>query len=206
MIVVGIAGGIASGKSTVAQIFTRFGAKVIDGDQIGHEVLRQKDVIDAAVSRWGMEVIDEDGGVRRGAIARHVFGKSTAADRELAYWEGVMHPRIDEEIRKRIEAHRTSGQVPAVILDAAVMFKTGWHRQCNYLVFVDLPENLRRQRARERGWSDAEFENRERIQTPVEVKRQLADFVIDNSGTFDQTYEQVRAVWSLLSPGDDRSP
>jgi dephospho-CoA kinase len=205
VIVVGIAGGIASGKSAVADAFAQFGARIIDGDRIGHQVLLDPAVIAAAVQRWGNEVLDENGSLRRRAIAARVFGDSAASAEELAFWEGVVHPKIGQEMQTQIDQFRAGGQVSVVILDAAVMFKSGWHRHCDHLVFVDVPETLRRERARSRGWSDAEFALRERIQTPIEIKRQLSDFVIDNSGSFDQTYEQVRTLWSLLSSGNPPS-
>ncbi len=206
MIVLGIAGGIASGKSHVAKMFESLGASVLDGDAIGHEVMVEPEVIEQAKRRWGSHILGVSGALDRKAIAAHVFGADAKAVHELEFWESVVHPLIAARLQAKLEEIRNSGRTKVAVLDAAVMFKSGWHRHCDRIVFIEVPEETRRQRARQRGWTDAQFTAREGAQTSVDEKRRIADFVIDNSGTFDQTYEQVRTLWSTLSLGNSPPP
>ena len=215
-IVVGIAGGIASGKSVVAKMLTKLGARLIDGDQFGHQVLGQAEVIQAARDRWGDSVIDRDGNINRMAVAQHVFGGGPDAKTELAYWESCTHPRITELLRQKlkdwtqadwmIEQSRQNGtpdnscQKRVVALDAPVMFKAGWDKLCDHLIFVDTPRDKRLQWALQRdGWTEKHFEDREASQLNIDEKIRRASFVIDNAGTLDQTYEQVLRFWQGLS-------
>ena len=119
MLVIGIAGGIASGKSSVADCFERLGAVVLSADKIGHRVLDQLDVKEKILENWGGEVFNE-GQVDRAALGRAVFG-SADAEHQLAKLEQITHPMIGQRIVERLAALESSG-VPAVVLDAPVMF------------------------------------------------------------------------------------
>ena len=199
MIVLGIVGGIASGKSHVAGLFARLGGVVIDGDQVGHEVLREQPVIEAAVARWGGSVLDPQGGLSRRAIADRVFGTAPGAMGELKFWQGITHPRIGARLRESLQRLRAEGSTGLIVLDAAVMMETGWDRDCDFILFVDAADVVRKDRAIGRGWSVAAWEERERRQASLMEKRARADFVIDNSKGFDQTYDQVLRLYSTLS-------
>ena len=199
MKIIGIAGGIASGKSVVSARLESLGAFVLDADQIGHRVLARSEVIAAARQRWGNQVVDSQGQLVRSEIAARVFGGNAETQGELAFWESCTHPRITTELRATIERIRDSGEYKAVVLDAPVMFKAGWHAMCDVIVFVDTPRELRLARAVRRGWSTDQFEDREASQTSLEEKRNLSSFVIDNSGYLEQTYEQVLSFWNSLS-------
>ena len=198
MPVIGLLGGVASGKSAVARCFQRLGCAVLDGDTLGHQVLGETTVIDAAVARWGPQVISA-GELDRRQIARRVFGTDPAAATELAYWESITHPRIGKLLATEITRLRRAEQCAGIVLDAAVMIKAGWQKECDFLVFVDAPREIRLSRALQRGWTEEQFAAREASQTPLEEKRALTDFVIDNSADLDQTYEQVVKVWHNLS-------
>ncbi len=199
MFVIGIAGGVASGKSVVAAELARRGAAVIDADQLAAEVLSSPDVVAIARQRWGDAVVDATGKLCRSAIAQRVFGKDASADAELAFWESVTHPRITARMLSQLRSWQTEGRLPAVIVDAPVMFKAGWDRYCDQLIFVDAPYEQRLDRAIARGWTEADLQNRERSQLPLEEKRRRATTVLDNSGTLEDTYEQVRKYWQALS-------
>lgn len=200
MRVLGVIGGVASGKSRVARQFADLGGGVIlDGDQEGHEVLQEPEVITAARDRWGESVVDYRGRLHRGAIAARVFAATPEGSEELRFWQSVTHPRIHARLREALTRYRQQGQVPLVVLDAAVMLETGWDRECDTIVFVEATEEVRRARARGRGWSEDDWRGRESRQLPLAEKRARADFVIDNSGSIDQTYEQVVRVFQSLS-------
>ncbi len=193
MLIIGLAGGIASGKSFVAACFEQLGAALIDADQVGHEVLDQPEVRLLLVSRWGADIVKDDK-VDRRRLAEIVF-RSDGDEQQLVELEEITHPRIRQRIESRIETLCVSGRVPAVILDAPVMFRAGWDDICNQVVFVDVPLQLRKQRAGSRGWDQGELERRESRQVAVEEKKKRSTCVVDNSGSQRQTREQVEQLW-----------
>lgn len=197
MIVVGIAGGIASGKSLVAEHLTKLGAVVLDADRAGHAVLCDPDVKAQLRARWGDVVFDGSGEVDRRRVAAIVFAAAPDGPRELAWLESVSHPRIRRRLREQMRRLAESGKEVAV-LDAAVMFKAGWDGLCDYLIFVDTPLEQRIARAKLRGWSEAELRSREDSQLPMAEKQRRADFVINNSATVDATLAQVENLWNSL--------
>ena len=197
--VVGLLGGVASGKSVVAQQFRELGAAIIDGDRLGHEVLTAPDVVRQLCCRWGKSILDQDGQIRRDEVARRVFGADSDSAAELQFLEKTTHPHICQRIADEIERLRREGDCAIAVLDAAVLLKAGWDRFCDQLIYVDASEETRRQRALQRGWSAKEFEMREASQISPQEKRQRSDIVIDNEGFLDQTYEQALEVWKSLS-------
>jgi dephospho-CoA kinase len=198
MIVIGLLGGIASGKSLVAEQFCKLGAGLLDGDQAGHEVLTLPEVKELVRERWGAAVFGPDGNVDRKALGRIVFDPSPAGRSELEYLERITHPRIGERLRQQAASLAAEGLAVAV-LDAPVMLKAGWDAFCDHIVFVEAPEETRRARAMSRGWRQEDIAARETVQEPLATKRQRADFVIDNSGTRDQTQAQVERLWRELT-------
>ncbi len=197
MKVIGILGGVASGKSLVADQFRRLGAEVLNADQVAHEVLREAEVIKALRDRWGDDVIDEAGQINRAAVAKIVFATSPDGPEQLAFLEQITHPRIGLRLKEQIE-QLSRREIEVVVLDAPVMLKAGWNRFCDRIVFVETEQSIRRQRARQRGWSDEAFAAREDAQESLENKRSVSDFVINNSGTQQQTLAQVEEFWNSL--------
>lgn len=191
-VVIGLSGGIASGKSTVAAMFARLGAKVLDADRIGHEVLDEEQVKLQVRQAWGDEPFD-DGRVCRRRLARIVFDPNRGRE-NLAKLEKITHPRISERIFEQLEKIFTRGAI-AIVLDAPLLFKAGWDDLCHKLVFVDCSEVERMQRATARGWTVQEFRERENRQTPILEKRARSTDFVDNSGDGDQTFLQVKQLW-----------
>lgn len=197
--VVGIAGGVASGKSVVSRAFERLGGIYLDVDRLGHEVLGDAEVQAALRAQWGEGIFEGDQ-VSRPLLAQLVFGATAEAAANLRKLEQITHPRIGQRLARQLDSLAEESPGAVVILDAAVMFKAGWDRFCDKIVFVDSPEPLRLKRALSRGWTEAAFRAREKSQVSVKEKRNRADIVIDNSGDIDQTYQQVRNIWNTLSP------
>ncbi len=195
MLLIGIVGGVASGKSVVAEKMRDFGGIVLDADGSGHEVLRQPDVIAALGQRWGKGVLAQDGSISRAAVAKIVFAPDGLTEKK--FLEALTHPRIERLLREQIAAAEALGDVPAAILDAALLFEAGWDRLCDYLVFVSAPREQRLARALARGWSQSEFLARESSQLPLDEKRSRCGFVIDNSHDLDSTRQQVGEFWRL---------
>ena len=194
MLVIGIAGGVASGKSLVTRCFQHFGATVLDADQIGHEVLQQAVLIQRIVDHFGDGILC-DGKIDRGRLAHIVFAKAPTGPSALKKLEAITHPEIGKQINRRLELAWQDPNCQACVLDAPVMFKAGWDKLCNRMVFVDAPVGIRIKRASKRGWDDDELAKRETNQISVEIKRNQATDIIDNSLTKETTFQQAVKTW-----------
>jgi dephospho-CoA kinase len=186
--VIGLIGGIGSGKSRVAAEFARRGAVIIAGDQLGHEALRQPAVKEQLVGRWGKEVLDDRGEIDRRKVAGIVF-----ADRaELRALEGMTFPWIERGIEQGARRAREDPAVALVVLDAAVLLEAGWNRYCDRLVYVHAPRTQRLARvAAQRGWTAKEVDARASAQMTLTDKVSRADDVIDNARSPAETARQV---------------
>lgn len=204
MVIVGIVGGVASGKSFVSQRLEALGGRLIDADRLGHDVLKDPQVKAALVSRWGDAIVDDQGDIDRKAVAGLVFAAPPQGPQELAFLEATTHPRIAERIAQAID-QRAQQNVSVVVLDAAVLLKAGWDRFCNRILFVDVPRQLRLERALARGWDQNEFATREAAQEPLASKRAEADWVIDNGGSPEQTFAHIQEFWQTLG-ADSSTP
>ncbi|MBL8826542.1 MAG: dephospho-CoA kinase [Planctomycetaceae bacterium] len=195
---IGLIGGVASGKSFVAQEFARLGAVVLDADRAGHETLREPNILAAAKTRWGEAIIGPDGQIDRKRLAAIVFEQSPTGQAELSYLEHLTHSRIGERLQEQLVQADTKGHTVAV-LDAPVLLKAGWDQFCDRIIFVDAPREVRLSRALARGWTEADFNNREAAQESLSFKAQRADDSIDNSGNVELTRTQVARLWRELS-------
>ncbi len=199
MITMGIVGGVACGKSLVAQDFQTLGAILLDADRIGHEILTKEHVKLALWKRWGDRILNQDGSLNRKAIADIVFQRdSPTSAGKLAYLESITHPEIEKVLRCRLAKIDNLGRSPMAVLDAAIMLKAGWDKLCDQIVLVDVPRALRLKRGLLRGMTEAQFAAREAAQISLEEKKNRADIVIDNSGTPHQTFQQAQKVWRSL--------
>lgn len=189
---IGLSGGIASGKSTVASMFQRLGATVFDADVIGHEVLKDDAVKQQAREFWGDGVFDDSGEIDRKALAAIVFDPDNG-ERELMRLEQITHPRIRQLIMTRLDS--VADSVPAAVLDAALLLKAGWDDMCDRLVFVDCDLTTRLKRAAKRGWSREHYFERQQQQLPLAQKRDASDHVVDSSENLEQTWQQIVQLW-----------
>ena len=194
MLILGLVGGIASGKSVVANVLRDMGALVMDADQAGHFVLREADVIAELRKRWGDEILDSSGHISRRAVAKIVFAQGNEAERK--FLEQLTHPRIEALLKQELEAVRNSDQPPPVlVIDAALLFEAGWDKLCDKILFVDAPRDIRLERAVARGWSAEQFAAREAAQLPPEEKRARSHIVIRNVRTLENIREVLRLTW-----------
>jgi len=198
MQIIGLLGGIASGKSTVARLLADQGAVVLDADHAAGEALATEGVKQAIVERWGSAVLDSSGQLDRRVIARHVFGSSQQAAAERKFLEGLIHPLVRQTLKaelNRLEQAATA----VVVLDIPLLIEAGWADDCDHLFFVDSPEADRLARAQQRGWDAEELHWREAAQLPISEKRRRASVVIDNSGSTDVLRQQVADHWRRLT-------
>jgi len=195
--VVGLVGGVASGKSLVAGQLAEMGAVLLDADRAGHEVLRLPEIEAAVRARWGDRVFGPDGHVDRARVAEIVFSPPPEGAVEREFLERLTHPRIAERLCDQARQAAKTGTKVAV-LDAPLIFESGWDKLCTKIVYVDAPRLARLSRAIARGWTEEGFAAREAAQHPPDEKRRRADLVVDNSGSPQQTRVQLERFWSSL--------
>lgn len=189
--IIGIAGGIGSGKSFVADLFGELGCLVIKSDDQVHQAYRDPQVIGKLREWWGDEVIGPDGQVNRRAIARQIFGN--AAERQRL--EGLIHPYVARMRDEVMAAAAEDASVVAYVWDTPLLFETRLNEECDAVVFVDAPLELRQKRVQgSRGWSEGELERREILQTPLDRKRRISDYVINNTADAAHARRQVEEV------------
>lgn len=189
-LVIGVMGGIASGKSAVARALAGADGWVLDADKIAHRALEAPAVRAWLRQNFGEQVFGADG-VDRPALAARVFTEPQLR----AELEHLVHPIVRDELRARLELAR-SQRIPRVVLDVPLLLENDaahqLMRECDALVFVHSNATVRAERARRtRGWAGSELERREAAQSPLEFKRARADVVIDNDGDLDQLNERV---------------
>ncbi|RPH71511.1 MAG: dephospho-CoA kinase [Myxococcaceae bacterium] len=194
MRMVGLTGGIGSGKSTVTAMFRELGAQVIDADQVARDVAEPGTPGLEEVARRFPGVLDPSGHLDRAALGRRVF----ADPGERRALEGILHPRIREEVARRTEALARAG-VTVVLYDAELLIENGLHRGMDGVILVSAPEAVQRARLAARdGLDDAAITARLAAQLPLADKRAHATWVVDNGGSLDETRAQVRRIWEEI--------
>jgi len=194
--VIGIAGGVGSGKSTVAAILGGLGCLVLDADAQAKAVLDDQQVREQLVRWWGDKVVGADGNVDRSAVASIVF----ADDEQRRRLESLIHPRV---IRMQKDAIRDADPsvTPAVVLDVPLLFEAGMDALCDSVIFVETPKAARLDRVQAgRGWDKAELARRQATQWPLETKKAKSDVVVINAGDRADVEKQVRAVFERIRP------
>jgi dephospho-CoA kinase len=193
--IIGLLGGIGSGKSRVSAALAGLGGRVINADELGHQALRQPEILRRIVQRWGTSLLDDQGQIVRRRLGAIVF--RDPAERKAL--EALVHPWIGQAIRTEVARARADPAVRFVLLDAAVMLEAGWSDVCDTLLFVDTPQELRLRRLLEqRGWTAEEVQAREHAQMTLTEKAARADHVLDNSGSLEQLDAQVEQLVPIL--------
>lgn len=185
--VIGIIGGIGSGKSAVTKwVAEHANVAMIDADQLGHQALRFDDVKKSLRQRFGQSIFDEQGEIRRGTLAKQVFGDGEGYKSARRDLERIVHPAIEQQIVDLI-AQAVREQRQAVLLDAAVLLEAGWQNRCDAVVFVDAPDDVRLRRVAARnGWTLEELHRRESSQLGLAEKKRLSHFIISNAADDSQ--------------------
>lgn len=192
MIVIGLTGGIGTGKSEVSDILKRLGAEVIDADCVGHEVYETgTDVYGTLVDSFGPEVVGPDGEIDRVALGAIVFGDPEA----LARLNALVHPRMREMILGRLRAMDGSGLDVAVV-EAAILLDVGWDDLVDEIWMVEASRDAVLQRLSGRFENDEkDIKARIRAQMPQELRREAASTIIKNDGTLEELRDQVENVF-----------
>ncbi|MEM6757087.1 MAG: dephospho-CoA kinase [Planctomycetota bacterium] len=201
--ILGILGGIGSGKSTVAAAFARQGCAVIDADAIAKAAYDDPSVVDKLVGWWGDRVLDEAGQIDRRAVGALIFDDVSAKAR----LEALIHPRVHAERARLQDQFRADPAVVAIVEDTPLLLEAGLADRCDALVFVDAPAERREARVMaHRGWPAGELRRRERRQASLDTKRASADYLICNDADQAGLVPQVRDVLSQVLSNDSPDP
>jgi len=195
--VVGLTGGIASGKSTVSRMFEALGARIIDADRIARDIVEPgQESFSRIVKRFGRDILLPDGSIDRENLGRIVFDDSEAR----SALNSITHPAIIAEIASRVATY-IEQDAPLVLIDAALLFESG--AKGSYMgevILVTADEEVQIERiVRRDGLSREAADKRIAAQMPLDEKKRLADHVIDNSGSLDETERQVKVLWEKLT-------
>ena len=193
MLLIGLTGGIGSGKSTVSALLAERGAVIIDADAIVHELQAPGEpVLAAMVERFGSEILDSTGALRRQAVADIVFNDPDA----LADLGAIVHPAVHAEIERRLQAEADGNRV--VVLDVPLLVESG-RSDMGGLLVVDIDPELAIARLVEhRNFSEADARARVARQASRAERVARADIVIDNAGSLDALVPQVDAAWQWI--------
>ena len=195
-LLVGLTGGIATGKSMVSALLRQLGCEIIDADLLAREVVEPgRPAWTTIVAEFGQDVVTGDGALDRKRLGAIVFANPERRRR----LEAITHPAIRERFQARLDELAEQGFTGIVVFDAAVMIESGNYKNMDRLVVVvtDEPTQMARLRGRD-GTDDAEGRRKIASQMPLAEKAKLADYVIDNSGDRQATAEQVRRVFAAL--------
>lgn len=227
LIILGIMGGICSGKSTVSTLLEKIGAIKLSADQIANQALQLPDVQQQIIAWWGCDLL-ESGQIQRKKLAKIVFGQATA----LKQLENLIHPIVRQTIQDQliqlgknfietihhlptsndiaklntapsagddIAKLNTALHKPVVILDIPLLWESGWADVCNYLIFVDAALEIRQQRSiSQRSWSAQEIIQREQHQASLEQKKNSAHFIVSNNGDLELIQQTIQKIWQKI--------
>ncbi|NOT01113.1 MAG: dephospho-CoA kinase [Phycisphaerales bacterium] len=193
--VIGLAGGIAAGKSLVADELRRLGALVIDSDELIHQELAKREVVEALRGWWGEAACGSDGRVDRRKIGEIVFNDVA----ERVRLESYLHPRIEARRREMMAACDGDANVRAVVINAPLLYEVGLDAACDVVIFVECDRAKRVARAgNTRGWTEAEYDRREKAQKPLDAKAAAADHTVVNNSTVDALRSQIQTLFAQL--------
>ncbi len=193
--IIGILGGIGSGKSTVAAEFAKLGCKVIDADKIARELLLYKTAVkEKVVGLFGRTILDPAGKIDREKLAEVVFADA----RKLSLINEIIHPLVLQQAQELINQYDCQNQVKAIVLDMPLLVEVGWDKRCDKLIFVDCEQKLRLDRAKKLGFDKKQVKIRENFQISLDNKANLADNTIENNSDFSVLAKQVVNIFSYI--------
>jgi dephospho-CoA kinase len=200
MLTAGLTGGIATGKSTVAEMFREMGAAIVCADRLARDAVRKGEPArDEIVAAFGAEVLGPDGELDREEVGRRIFPDPEARRR----LEAIVHPRVFAAMEDRIAEIGRENPGSVAILDVPLLFESGMERRLRPIIVVYAPEATQRARLMARdGRSEAEARDRIAAQMSIEEKRRRADRIIDNGGSLDETRRQVAEIYEWLIDRD----
>ena len=194
--ILGLAGGIASGKTEVAEVFQKLGAVIISGDQLGREVVEKDQRVRARlVKTFGREILNSDGSLNRRKLGLLAF--STPVYRKKLNW--IVHPPLLRLLRQRVAQLRRQNPKRPIVIDAALLVEWKNPVKLDKLIVVYAPRKVRSVRLKRKGLTLSEIRDRMRSQVPFSVERRCADIIVRNSGTLTALRRHTREIWFELT-------
>jgi dephospho-CoA kinase len=194
--VIGILGGVCSGKSTVAGELAKLGCAVIDADEIAHQLLDEEDVRAKVVHLFGKEILNAGGKISRSELANRVFSDTSS----IALLNGILHPLVLAQVEQRINRYNAQPAVKAIVLDMPLLVEVGWEKRCDRIIFVDCRASIRLKRARKMGVFDARMlKIRENLQISLDKKKRIADNIVDNNSDLSSLSKQIVSIFSSIA-------
>ena len=194
MFLIGLTGGIGSGKSTVASRLKTLGARIVDADKIAREIVEPGEPALAELAEAFDGVLNADGTLNRAELARQAFAAPEATEK----LNSITHPRIRERTLERFAQARTDG-VPVLVYDMPLLIENGEYKKMDHVLVVDAEDEIRIDRlVNSRGLDEEDARRRIAAQISRDERLAAADSVVDNSGTRDQLLQQVDAFWEQV--------
>jgi dephospho-CoA kinase len=192
--IIGILGGIGSGKSTVASELRKLGCKVIDADKIAHKALDKKTVKRKIVRLFGERVLEPSGQIDRWILSDIVFADAG----KLSSLNKIIHPLVFKQTEELIKRYRRQSQAKAIVLDMPLLVEVGWAERCDKLIFVGCKRRLRVSRAKKMGLDENQIKIREKFQISLDNKADIADNELNNNSDFTALVRQVTDIFSNI--------
>lgn len=197
--IVGITGGMGSGKSSFARKLEELGAKRIDADRVGHRVIERPEILRDLLAAFGEDLINPAGELNRRELGRRAFADEVSCTR----LNQIVHPLLEKELKNQIDRARNPGSENVVVVDAALIFEWGDLQRFDVIVVVDAKEEVRIERLIRGGMiSEAEVRRRMACQMPVEEKTARADWVVENNGSLQDLRREAEHLWPKLRNPD----
>jgi len=193
--IIGILGGVGSGKSSVAAELAKLDCAVIDADKIAHELLNEPSVKKEVSNSFGQAVLDRTGKINHKKLADVVFADGD----KLSTLNRIVHPLVLAQAEQLIEQYNHQQQVRAIVLDMPLLVEVGWDKRCDKLIFVDCKQQIRLKRAKKMGvLSKNQLKIRENFQISLDKKATIADNTVDNNSGFSALAKQVANIFSYI--------
>ena len=193
--IIGILGGMCSGKSTAAAELAKLGCAIIDADEIAHQILNEEKTKEKVVGLFGREILDEQGKISREKLAEIVFDDAN----KLSALTNVLHPEVLAKTEGLIARYKNDPTVKAIVLDMPLLLEVGWEKRCDFLIFIDCKPSERLKRARKTGFFDAEvLKKRENLQISLDKKKRIVDNIVDNNSDLTNLSRQIASIFSSI--------
>jgi dephospho-CoA kinase len=196
MMLIGVTGGIASGKTEVAKVFQKMGALVLSGDEIGKEVVEENpDLLHKLVSTFGKQILSKEEKLDRKKLGKIVF----ATPQSTKKLNDLVHPYLLRDLKFKIKNLKRKDYKKPVVIDAALIMEWGLQNELDFLIFVDCLKEKRIERLiKKRGYTRKEALDRIKAQFPERYKKKEADFIIKNNSTLKNLRRNTKSLWNNI--------
>jgi dephospho-CoA kinase len=193
--IIGILGGISSGKSTVSRVLLEMGCGVVDADKIAKDLLFDEEVKQEIKVAFGDSIFDSGGNIDKPKLAEAVFDDPSAVSKI----NSIIHPRVMRKTEGLIEQFQADEGIKAVVLDIPLLMEVGWEKRCDKLIFVACDEQVRLERAAKKGKFDEKLlKKREKFQISLDKKRKISHYIVNNNDNLSELTEQISEIFPAL--------